>query len=161
MTYPAWPKTLPLPQLSDYGIEDESVVLRTDMDDGLARQRRKSSARPAAIPVKLKFDTEQHAVFSSFLEYQCEGAANWFRLQLLIPGFGADEQVVRLKPGYKTKANGFNKWLVTATLEIKKQPLINTDLLAFLSEFRYDDLLNAANIAHNYVELRYPLITIQ
>lgn len=160
MTYPAWPKTLPLPLLSDYGIEDESMVLRTEMDDGLARQRRKSAARPSAIPVKLKFDSEQHAVFDSFLENECEGSAGWFLIKLLIPGFGVGEQVSRIKPGYKSKANGFNKWIVSGTLEIRKKPLIDADLLAVLSNYRYDDLLNAANIAHNYVELRYPEITV-
>lgn len=161
MTYPAWPKTLPLPLLSDYGIEDESMVLRTEMDDGLARQRRKSATRPASIPIKLKFDSEQHAVFDSFLENKCEGSAGWFLIKLLIPGFGVGEQVARIKPGYKTKANGFNKWIVSGTLEIRKKPLIDDNLLAFLSEYRYDDLLTASKIAHNYVELRYPKITIQ
>lgn len=160
MTYPAWPKTLPLPLLSDYGIEDESMVLRTEMDDGLARQRRKSAARPSAIPVKLKFDSEQHAVFDSFLENECEGTAGWFLIKLLIPGFGVSEQVSRIKPGYKSKANGFNKWIVSGTIEIKKQPVIDASLLALLSEYRYDDLLNASKIAHNYVELRYPEIII-
>lgn len=161
MSYPEWPKTLPLPLRDGYGIEDSTPILRTDMDDGLARQRSKSFSPPANIPVEFSFSGEEHAVFRSFLENECDGSAGWFSIRLLFPGFGLENKIARLKPGYKSKLWGLDVWIVSGTIEIKKQPVIDANLLALLSEYRYDDLLNAANIAHNYVELRYPEITIQ
>ena len=36
-----WPNTLPLPSVEGYGLTPQEAVLRTDMESGPARQRRR------------------------------------------------------------------------------------------------------------------------
>ncbi len=41
-----WPDTLPLPTVQGYAVQPEDAILRTEMEAGLARQRRRFTNVP-------------------------------------------------------------------------------------------------------------------
>lgn len=161
MSYPVYPAFLPTPLRAGYEFTDKASYLRSDMDDGLARQRRRFPGNaPAEFSVTFSFSSEEHAVFRAFLEYECTGGADWFYLRILYPGEGIKTQLCRLKPNAKSALVNLETWEYKATVELKAQPLISENEKNLLLQYRFDDLLNASRIAHDYVELRYPQIIV-
>lgn len=158
MSYPSYPSTLPLPLRGDYGIDDKSSILRTDMADGLARQRRRFANPPGDIQVRWNLSAVQYAVWRGFIENIAKH--DWFLLPIKYPGVELSAQCVRLQPGFKTKLFGKDTWIISGVLDLRAQPIISAELSELLGSWRFNDLLVASSTAHNYIELNYPLITI-
>jgi len=48
----SWPATLPLPTVEGYGIRPGEAILRTEMEAGPARQRKRFTQVPTRIAVR-------------------------------------------------------------------------------------------------------------
>lgn len=113
----AWPATLPVPNLSGYGVKKEGALVRTSMQTGLARQRRKSRATPVQISASWRFTASQMTIFKTWHRDTLFDGAAWFTAQLDI-GAGLQTYTTRFITDPDGKALPGMSWDVSATLEI-------------------------------------------
>ena len=73
----AWTSTLPIPSMSGYDIETTDPTIRTDMDGGAARVRRRFTAAPDKVSLTFVFDDAQMAIFRAFWESDFLNGAAW------------------------------------------------------------------------------------
>lgn len=59
MTTITFPKRLPYPTVEGYSIRPDEAIIRTDMEAGPARQRRRYTQTPSKISVKWVMSPEQ------------------------------------------------------------------------------------------------------
>ena len=78
-----WPTTLPLPSVEGYGLTPQEAVLRTDMESGPARQRRRFRQTPTRITVRWLFSETQFALFEAWYKYHADEGGQWFEITLL------------------------------------------------------------------------------
>lgn len=63
---PAWPSTLPAAQAQGYAFGPVDPVIRTDMEAGKPRARRRFTAMPTVIQVSWRFTQAQLGEFETF-----------------------------------------------------------------------------------------------
>ena len=73
-----WLTTLPRPQVAGYAIAPVDVTVRTDMEAGLPRVRRRSAARNDQVSVAWRFTDAQMATFRAWFDGDCANGASWF-----------------------------------------------------------------------------------
>lgn len=72
-----WPSTLPQPQFSGYDLQTGDPTIRTDMEGGSARVRRRCTAVPDQVTLRFIFDEAQMAIFRTFWESDFLNGAAW------------------------------------------------------------------------------------
>ena len=77
-----WPSSLPNPLRSGYGVEVQDATIRTDMDSGSARVRRRSTSIPDRVTVSWLFDADEMATFRSFWNGDWNYGAAWVTIPL-------------------------------------------------------------------------------
>lgn len=153
-----WPEArLGLPSITNYGIEPQDAVARTDMDSGPARQRRRWTTTPTEFPVTFKLSRYQLAIFEGWFDNFADAGAAYFNITLL-SGVGLASHEVRFK-GKAYKANPWNAdddanaewWRVTAVFEARNRPVLDEGMTALLIDSDFGDLIAAidASIAAN------------
>ena len=70
-----WPDRLPLPTLEGYGVQPGEAVLRTEMEAGPARQRRRFTDVPSRIAVRWVLQPDQFALFEAWYRWARPRAA--------------------------------------------------------------------------------------
>jgi hypothetical protein len=134
MTVENWPEKLPKPTYQGFGIEPMDAVLRTEMESGPARQRRRYTQTPTSITVRWRFNEWQFALFESWFVNRAKVGAAWFNITLL-GGLGLTEHQARFlgegkKPYRAAPARGVgNIWIVTSNLEIRERPVLSSEAL--------------------------------
>lgn len=122
-----WPSALPLPLLEGYELKPKSGVVRTPMEAGPARQRRRFRRTPTMIPQSWLMTRSEFGLFELWFSDAIDGGAAWFdgpaangtglpTVQLQFVG-GADREP------YTAKPVGGGLWRVTATLEVREMPV--------------------------------------
>ena len=116
-----WPSNLPLnPLLAGYAESIPSNVLRTQMDAGPAKTRRRSAAKPWSMSVSFSCTNEQAVTLSEFVQDTIKGGA--LRFEWTHPRTGANiecrivpegEKIVSLEP-----MGCGNYWLASMTMEV-------------------------------------------
>lgn len=119
----AWPTSLPQPIADGYRLAPEDPVIRTDMEVGAPRARRRTSARNDRVEVKWLFTDAQFVIFRDWFDDAAAGAsggAAWFNVRLKI-GTGGMADVEARFAGIWKSADHYapDIWVVTATLEIR------------------------------------------
>lgn len=114
----AWPSTLPLPTLQGYGVKPDAAFVRTDMDAGAARQRRRYTAPPSRLSVAWVFTAAQMASFKTFYETTLDLGSGWFTLDINA-GAGLASKDCRFVEPYQASLSGNGVWAVSATLEVR------------------------------------------
>lgn len=127
---PSFPSELPRPLQSGYGLQHVSPFIRTEMQSGRARQRRTFTNVPSSVSVTWFFTSPgECALFEGWFR-DAGGAgdgANWFTMRLQTPIADAEFNC-RFAGMYQGPTlAAFDKWQVTATLEIRERPLIEDD----------------------------------
>lgn len=79
MALPIWPAALPLLELSR---QPADPFIRTPMDSGLARQRRRFRVYPITQSVRFVLTQEQFETYSAFAEGDLNGWTSWFMLKI-------------------------------------------------------------------------------
>lgn len=120
----SWPSTLPLPQVPGYALKPAQAFLRTPMDSGPARQRRRFSTTPSSVPVSLMFSEAQLATFEAWHHYEISDGAGWFTITLA-NGKGLTACEARFSGPYEAVPNGSTlQWVMTANLEVRSMPIL-------------------------------------
>ena len=78
-----WPDRLPLPTIESYGIQPGEAILRTEMEAGPARQRRRFTNVPSRITVRWVMRAEQFLLFESWYRWAAAEGGAWFEIDLL------------------------------------------------------------------------------
>lgn len=115
-----WPAGLPSPRQLG-GIDPVDATVRTDMEVGAARSRRRTAARNDHARVFWVFDDADMATFRAWFDDADEaaGGAAWFNVDLAV-GDGSESAVeARFIGPWKSDLVGPLTWQVTATLEIR------------------------------------------
>ena len=125
MSLVSWPTQLPLPEQSGYAIQHVSPLQRTTMVSGRARQRRVYTSVPSNVAVQWFLTEQQAQLFEAFFRYAITDGADWFLLPLKTPMFTGDYEC-RFTGIYEGPVlTAFNKWTVSATIEIKERQTLD------------------------------------
>lgn len=122
---PTWPDQLPLPQLDDYQLSPQAAFVRTDMDAGPARQRRRFTAAPTEIAQRFVLTTAQLGLFEAWYEHRVASGASWFDAPLR-NGRGLNTVECRFTEPWQTKplSNGLHE--VTCRWETRARPVMSS-----------------------------------
>lgn len=132
-----WPQLLKCTLLQDgYSLSPVSPLLRTDLNSGRARQRRKYLSTPMEVNLNFMFTPGQYMLFEGFYHYQLNDGVAWFNMPLIL-STGDDNYVTRFKDIY-TEADvqsGVSCWKLSATLEVWVRPVIDPDWSEILPDY--------------------------
>lgn len=118
MTTPVFPVGLPKPSMRQYSLTPVNNVLRTEMESGPARTRRRYISVPTDVSVVWTLTRAELEAFQTFYREAIYDGAGWF-LMPVVMGDGEALRKSRFKQPYEaaTVANE-HVWRVTATLEV-------------------------------------------
>jgi len=117
-----WPDTLPNPTASGYQINPGDQTVRTDMEVGSPRVRRRTTARNDRVAASWVLTEAQLDTFRDWFddaETGIAGGSAWFNVDLAV-GTGSRQAVVEARfVGPCTFAADSQYWRVQATLEVR------------------------------------------
>lgn len=146
-----WPDTLPLPTVDGYNIQPGEAILRTEMEAGMARQRRRFTDVPTKVSVRWIMRRDQYAIFEGWYRWNAKEGANWFTVKLL-GGLGLLEQEARFTRQFSSRLiGGGNLWEITSELEIRERPVLSEDAMEIVLSTSLPDLILTINQFHNLV----------
>ncbi len=120
-----YPATLPPPLVSGYQLSPADQTVRSDMEVGMARVRRRTSARDDQVGISLKLSDAQMAIFRAWFEGtgtdDANGGTAWIsQLPLALGTGGLTTPDCRFVGPYTaTPISGTLNWAVTAKLEVR------------------------------------------
>ena len=150
-----FPEKLPYPTTEGYAIKPGEAIVRTDMEAGPARQRRRYTQTPSKISVRWVMNREQFSLFEAWYKYYAKEGAEWFNITLL-GGLGLMEQEARFTQQFEAKLLNGYLWEITSELEIRDRPTLSEGALGILLDCEYDRLVNAVNHLHQFVHVECP-----
>lgn len=115
-----WPVSLPKPALSGYSVEPQNAVLKTQMEAGPNRYRKRYTAVPTDIKGRILLNAAQMAIFKTFYQVTINQGADWFVFDGLNTGSGftVGSEVHFTEP-YKANLIGRGQWDVSFSLELR------------------------------------------
>ena len=157
MTTITWPSTLPLPTVQGYGVQPGEAILRTEMEAGLARQRRRFTDVPTKVSVRWIMRRDQYAIFEGWYRWHAREGASWFAITLL-GGLGLLEQEARFTRQFSSRLlAGGTLWEITSELEIRERPVLDEGLLNLLLSEDAQGIITAGDGLHILVHQTLPL----
>lgn len=118
----SWPAGLPNPNGTGYTLEPISPFVRTDMEVGAARSRRRTFARNDALSLSWTFTDAQMATFRAWFENSStgiNGGASWFTVSVPVGNTGFSSLEARFMEMYKAAQFGQLFWTVSAKIELR------------------------------------------
>lgn len=135
-----WPSILPDPTV-DFSGAVNAGVLRTSMDNGLARQRRKTISEIATFTTSWEMNDDEFTTFRAWHAEKINLGVDWFVVNLPFGG-GLMPQIARFVSGnFSAKMLQQDNYTVSASLEVVKPTRLaegTVDCLldpVFMSEF--------------------------
>ena len=126
----AWPASLPAPSLGGYQFSPDATTIRTDMDSGPPRVRRRYASANTSVQANWTFDELQMAIFEAWFVQQAQSGAAWFSVSIR-NGMGRQTMTARIPSGtYSAEFSGRGIWRVSAQLEVRDRPLLTPAQLA-------------------------------
>lgn len=118
MSTPVFPVTLPKPSMRHYSLTPMNNVLRTEMESGPARTRRRYISVPTDVSVTWTLTLAELDAFQTFYRETIYDGAGWFQMPVVM-GDGEAMRKARFKQPYQAEAiANEHVWRVTATLEV-------------------------------------------
>lgn len=159
-----WPDVLPLPTFEGYGIEPMDSILRTDMESGPARQRRRYTQTPTRMPVRWRFTAWEFAIFESWYRHKAKEGGEWFSINLLgglgmvsheARFVGRGQAPYRANPARGGPGDGA-RWVVTSALEVRERPVLDEGALEVALSEDITGLIAAIDGLHATVNTTLP-----
>lgn len=147
-----YPKGLPLPLREGYGLNHVSPFVRTEMQSGRARQRRRFTSVPSMVSVSWLANNAQAQLFESWFQHALNDGAEWFQCPLQTP-LGLKQCEARFTDMYQgPQLVGIYSWRFAAKLEIRERQTLSEsqaiDLMLGKPICELNDDLT--QVAHNY-----------
>jgi hypothetical protein len=117
-----WPSTLPSPIKVSYAVNMQDQCIRTDMEAGNPRVRRRTSARIDLIDVAWTFTDAEMADFRSWYEDSStgiSGGAAWFQIDLAVGDTGINTVDARFARTFIARLQPGLNWTVESQLETR------------------------------------------
>lgn len=138
---------LPMPLREGYGLNHVSPLMRTDMQSGRAKQRRRYKSTPSEATVIWMFTQEGQAqLFEAWYADMISDGAVWFYMKLRSP-LGIQPYKCRfidIYDGPQLVPNS-NFWRFSATLELWERPIVDTTwALYYPDAIRYGNIIDLA-----------------
>lgn len=150
-----WPTYLPSPLRAGYEINPGDPILRTQMDAGPDRTRRRFTAIPSRIPVGWRFNAGQFALFEAWHKLEALDGSAWFAIDLM-NGLGVQSVEAKFtKPPKKTLLGGSN-WEVSAELEVRTLPVMTQAYLDAALAYDPNDIVYASPALHTLINTTLP-----
>lgn len=147
-----YPRTLPAPLVPGYGLRRRPNMLRTEKEDGHARQRRRTIDSPTNYQVVWEFSAFEYMVFDAWFHYDAADGAAWFNIELLA-AIGLANHEARIKDGkLEDDLLPGGNWRVTGVLETRQRPMLDQGAAALLADDTADALFAAMAAFHTLVE---------
>ncbi|WP_455275136.1 hypothetical protein [Ralstonia thomasii] len=155
MALVAWPDLLPAPLAGGYSYQPQASFIRTNMDSGLARQRRRFTRIPSTVSVAWVFTQEQLALFEGFVHYDISDGADWFSAKI---ANGQELQTVKARMTTAPKVDLIEPgiWHVSVQMETIDMPMATADQYAALRDFGEDVLHADVGSLHALVHVELP-----
>ena len=150
-----FPDLLPLPLVEEYSITPNEAIIRTQMEAGTARQRRRFDDVPSKITVKWFMNASQFSLFEAWYKYHAKEGAEWFVIKLL-GGLGLIEQEARFTQQFTAKLQNGILWAITSELEIRERPTLSEGGLNILLSNDFEKLTKSVNRLHEFVHVTCP-----
>ena len=95
----AWPESLPGPLLDGYSISQVDPVIRSTMDSGAMRSRRRSASIDDLVSCSVSLTAAQFREFRTWFnsEEGADGGASWFDVTLFTGVGSSTEELVSAK----------------------------------------------------------------
>lgn len=115
-----WPATLPYPSADGYSTESEDVTIRTDMESGAARVRRRYTSGRDTTQLSWVLDESQVVSWITFYEDDWLQGAAWASIPMLSPRT-AEVGSYSTRPTSTPKYTLINEttWRVNLTVEVR------------------------------------------
>ena len=119
----AWPATLPKPRASGYAITPVDQTIRTSMESGADRTRRRTSARNDKVKLSWQLSDAQMAIFKTWfydpIATGVAGGSAWFNISLPMGNGGLTTVEAKFVGPYQSSyLEGYN-WVVSGEVEIR------------------------------------------
>lgn len=150
-----WPTTLPLPTIEGYGVHPGEAILRTEMEAGPARQRRRFTQVPSRISVRWVLRRDQFALFEAWYRWYAKEGGEWFEIELL-GGVGLTIHEARFTRQFDARIRAGRLWEVTSELEIRERPVLTEDALSIALDSDLAALFATIDGLHGYVHTTLP-----
>lgn len=151
----AYPDTLPAPLVAGYEINPEDPNLRTQMDAGPDRTRRRFSTIPSRVPVKWRFTLVQLALFDAWHKYTALDGSAWFTINLA-SGMGISALEAKFsKPPKKVMLSGMS-WEVSSELEVRTLPVLSQLEMDLALIYPPDELNYGSSALHTLTNTTLP-----
>lgn len=151
----SWPVTLPLPSIGGYSVHPGEAILRTEMEAGPARQRRRYTQVPSRISVRWIFRRDQFALFEAWYRWQAKEGGEWFDINLL-GGLGLVVHEARFTRPFDAKPRSGVLWDVSSELEIRERPVLTEAALAIALDSDLAALFATVDRLHGLVNISLP-----
>lgn len=139
-----YPDSLPLPIRNGYQVNHVSPMMRTELDTGRARQRRRYTSVPSIVSVSWIFTQPQAAVFESWFRYGLVDGSEWFNARLRTP-LGLESYECRFAEMYSGPVLvGKLLWQFTAELELRERQTLFGDWSVAPEYVEFADLFDLA-----------------
>lgn len=139
-----YPAGLPLPLRSGYDLSHVSPLMRTELQSGRARQRRRYTSVPSMASVSWSFSQSEAQLFEAWFRWTLSDGAEWFNATLRTP-LGLMPYECRFADMYNGPALvGIDRWQVSATIEIRERQTLSIGFDALPSMVLSPDILDRA-----------------
>lgn len=139
-----YPVQLPLPLRNGYGLNHVSPLMRTEMQSGRARQRRKYTSVPTIASVTWTLSQPQAQVFEAWFRHDLSDGAEWFNARIRTP-LGLQDYECRFADMYSgPNFAGIALWQFSAELEIRERQTLSAEWAQFPEIVAYSDLFDIA-----------------
>ena len=116
-----FPSGLPAPSYDSYALSPIDQTIRTDMEVGAAKSRRRTVTRQDKVTVSWSFTDAQMTTFRDWFDNASTGAnggAGWFTISLMVGSTGFVTKTARFVGAFQSRLIPVNRWQVSGSLEI-------------------------------------------
>ncbi len=152
----SYPSTLPSPNQPKYSLQPVDPVVRTNMDSGSPRQRRRFTVYPTQIQVEWLYTEAEMATFEAWFDLTVNSGESWFNIDL-INGLSITTYEARFvgqgKNPWRADMQPGNAYLVSTVLEVRSRPIIDATYLEVVTAYSPDDVTYASPVLHTMVNV--------
>lgn len=156
MTLALWPSSrLPRPLADGYSLQAMPSTVRTEMDNGTPRMRRRFTRQLTGAVLNFNFRRDQFGLFDGFWRGTLMDGTAWFNIPLR-NGISDDIWTVRGVSPPDCGLIGGDVWHVTWKIEIDQMPQLSADDVAGLLLKPDMDIADDVASLYQFVHIDYP-----